>query len=206
MELKDYLEAIRQGWKIVLTVLVLCLVAGAVLAFTQTEEYVSETKLFVAPQVTSKDPDELSERNAIAQQQVRSYVEVINGDVLASRVSRRVGIIVNPEDVIASLASGTVVVDIKATNKSPERARDVAATYASLAPAAIRAVDETGQGAAQVKVTVIDKARMGTPVGVRSPILVLILAALFGLGLGLTAATATWFVRGELGANTKTAV
>lgn len=198
MDLKDYLDAVKDGRFIVLAVLLLALVAGGVLAFTQTAQYRSTAKLYVATQVESKDPDLLSQRNAVAQQRVQSYAQVIQGDVLARQISKEIGGKVDTDNVTVSVLPGTAIIQVAVVDANPDRARDIAAAYAEAAPALIRELEQSDAGGWDVVVRVIDRPQAGAPTGVHSPLFLLILAALVGLGAGSALAALWWAVRREL--------
>lgn len=191
MEIRAYVQAIRDGWKVGVLVAVLVIVAGAVLAVTTTAVYQSTTRLYVSTQVDSADPVELSQRSAIAQQRVVSYAQALDGNVLARQVSEELDREIDPGEVTATVVPGTVVISITAADPDPEGAQQVAAAYAELAPTTIRDLERGGEGGWQTDVSVIDMAEEGVFAGRAGPVLTVLLAILVGVGLGVTAA-ATW--------------
>lgn len=198
MELRHYLAAVREGRKIVVVVFVLALALGALLALTQGARYTSTTKLFVATQVESDDPDELLQRNAIAQQRIVSYVEVINGNVFARQIADEVGRDFEIEDVQVSVRPSTSVIQVSVVDDDADAAQEIAAAYAEAAPAVLRDLERSGEGGWEVVATVVDEADEAEPVEQRSPVLIMLMAAFLGLVGGAVVAVVWWAVRREL--------
>lgn len=201
MELRHYLTAVRDGKKIVIGVFLVALALGGVLALTQSAAYTSTTKVFVATQVESKNPDELLQRNAIAQQRITSYVEVLRGNVFARQVARETGSAFDIKDVTVSVTPSTSVIDVTVTNASASKAQALAAAYGEAAPATLRDLERSDTGGWQVVATVINKAGKGEPSDARPAAVVVLLAAFLGLGAGVVAAVSWWAVRRELAAH-----
>lgn len=207
MELRDYLHAIRNGRWVVLVVLGLTLAVGVAVALSQSGDYTSTSKLYVATQVESEDAGELAQRNQIAQQRVLSYVEVLNGDVVAQQISEESGEEVDPDDVAVTMIPGTVIIQITVVDADPDRAQRIATAYATAAPDVLRDLEQSDSGGYAVTAEVIDEAQEGERSEARSPVTILLLAGLLGLGAGLTVAILWWVVRRELatGAESTTA-
>lgn len=203
MELKDYWHALRAGWRLVVSVLVVALLAGAALTLLQSPEYTATTKLFVAARTDSQDPEELYERNQVAAGRIASYAEVLGSDAVATAVSERVGgPEVDPEeDVEVSPVPETVVLEIAVTDRSARRARDIAAAYAEVASEFVRKLEvlDESDDAAQVRLSVIDAADVPEEPASPDPVRNLVLAGLLGLGAGVGAAFARVVWRRELG-------
>lgn len=198
MELRHYLAAVREGKKIVIVVFVLALGLGALLAFLQEARYTSTTKLFVATQVESDDPDELLQRNAIAQQRIASYVEVINGNVFARGVAEETGSEFEIEDVLVSVRPSTSVIQVSVVDDDADTAKEIATGYADAAPAVLQDLELSDEGGWEVVATVIDQADEAEPVEQRSPVMVVVMAAFLGLLAGAVLAVVWWAVRREL--------
>ncbi len=198
MELRHYLAAVREGRKIVVVVFVLAIALGALLVILQDSRYTSSAKLFVATQVESDDPDELLQRNAIAQQRIVSYVEVINGNVFARQVADEVGRDFEIEDVQVSVRPRTAVIQVTVLDDDADAAQEIAAAYAEAAPAVLRDLERSGDGGWEVVATVVDQADEAEPVEQRSPVLIVLMAAFLGVVAGAVLAVVWWAVRREL--------
>jgi capsular polysaccharide biosynthesis protein len=198
VELRHYLAAVREGRKIVVVVLVLAIALGALLAIIQGARYTSTTKLFVATQVESDDPDELLQRNAIAQQRIVSYVEVINGNVFARQIAEEVGYDFDIEDVQVSVRPSTSVIQVAVVDDDADAAQEIAAAYAEAAPAVLRDLERSDEGGWEVVATVVDEADEAEPVEQRSPVLIILMAVFLGLVAGAVLAVVWWAVRREL--------
>lgn len=202
MELKDYWEAVRSGWRLVAAVFAVAIVAGIAVTFLQSPSYTSTTKVFIAARTDSQDPEELYERNQVAAGRVASYAEVVAGDAMATRVSERVGgeEIDPEEDVAAEAVPGTVVLEVAVTADSAERARDLTRAYAELLPTYVEELEaiDGDDDAAQVRLTVVDGAEIPEKASSPDPLRNLVLAALVGLGAGLGVAVLVRVLRREL--------
>lgn len=183
MLLSDYLAVLRGGWKIILGVLIAALAFAVVPALRGTATYSSSTDLFVA--ASAKDnPENQLQLNAAATQRILSYVEVASGSRAADLVGRQVEDAADAS-VSAEAVVGTVVLRITATGSDAETVRDVAAAYADVMPRLIAELEDVDDPeAAQVQVSVIDDAELGTP-GARSLMPNLVLGLVLGLGLGV---------------------
>ncbi|WP_030482965.1 hypothetical protein [Nocardioides aequoreus] len=202
MQLRDYVQAVKEGRVIVLVVTVLAVVLGGLLVLTQDSRSLSTARLYVATQVESADPDVLLQRNAVAQQRLASYVEVIGGDVLARQIAEDVGgeIDTSEDDIDVSVLPGTSIIEIEVLDDDADRARTVAAAYADAVPGVVRELERSDEGGWDVVARVIDEADEGEPVDSRSPLVALLLAALLGIAAGAAAACLWWAVRRELAA------
>lgn len=201
MELRHYLAAVRDGKKIVIGVFLLAVVLGVVVVLTQRSTYTSSTKVFVATQVESKDPDVLMQRNAIAQQRIPSYIEVLKGNIFAREVMATTGSKFDIKDVAVTVAPSTSVIDITVSDEDADTARSIASAYSDAAPGVLRELERSESGGWQVVATVISKASKPEATGTRPAVLVLLLAALLGLGAGVVSAVTRWAVRRELSAH-----
>lgn len=200
MELRDYWDAIRSGWRIVLAALLLSLAVGVTLTLVEAPRYTAVTELFVAARTDSQDPEELYERNQVAAARMASYAEVVGGDAMAAQVAEAVGVDRIPTDTVEVTAvPGTVVMTIAATSTSARRAQEIAAAYADLAPAFIDDLEavEGDDDAAQVRLRVIDVADVPDEPSSPDPVRNIVLSVLIGLGAGLGAAVVVRVIRRE---------
>lgn len=194
MELRDYWRAVRQRWRIVLVGVMLSVLAASVLTIMTPRSYEARTDLFVAPEAGGTTA-ELAQGSSFVLDRVKSYVQVIDKEVVLQPVIEELGLTETVADlaerVTATVVTDTVVVRVRVTDPDPERAaviaNEIAETFIGISPSLepMRA-DET----AVVRITVIESARAPeTPVSPR-PQLNLALALMFGLALGLAGAVA----------------
>lgn len=185
MLLSDYVQAIRRGWVIIVVSVLLALAGAAAVELRKPDVYTASTQLFVASAVPTDDPEELYQRNLIAEQRVGSYVSVISGDVVAGRVAEELGSDLGAS-VLVSAVPDTVVLQVTTTGSDPERVAEVARAYAEVAPQVIEEVDQVDGSGSQVRVTVVDVADVPSAPAPGSPIMLLIAASILGLGVGIT--------------------
>lgn len=163
MTLREHALTIKRGWKLIAALVLLGMVAGAVLTMVRPAQYVSSVRFFVASSVTSDDPEELFQRNQIAAQRVKSYVELLLSDTMTAEVAKEVGTEPALEDeVTASGLPETVIIDVQVRGRSPKEAQEVAEAYATVAPQLVSDVESVGtEKAAQVALSVIEAPKLG---------------------------------------------
>lgn len=194
MELKDYWSALRQRWFTVAMCTVVGVLVAALATLAAPRVYEARTELFVAPEAGSST-SELAQGSSFVLDRVKSYVQVINRDLVLAPVIEELGLDVTvgelSDDVSASVIEETVVVVVTVQSgsaaESAQIADAVAAEFVDVAPSLEpRRADESGV----VRVTVTDPAREPLSPVSPQPILNLALGFLVGLAVGLAAAVA----------------
>jgi capsular polysaccharide biosynthesis protein len=184
--LRVHALTIKRGWKLIVALVLLGAVCGALLTLVKPAQYVSSTRFFVASSVSSADPEELFNRNQIAAQRVKSYVELMVSDAMRDAVAEEVGPDVSLDDeVTVTGLPETVIIDVQVRATSPEDAQQLAQAYATVAPGLVSDVESVGTAkAAQVALTVIEEPEPGER---ESATLIwgLLSGALLGLVLGV---------------------
>jgi capsular polysaccharide biosynthesis protein len=194
--LSDYVAALKGGWKIILSTVVVALILAMIPTLRAAPTYSTSTDLFVATSANTNDPEELYQRNAIAAQRMPSYVVAVSGDVVSDKVVDELGGDLDAS-VTAESISGTVVLRITVTGSDAEHVRDVASAYADVMPDVIADIEEVGDpDATQLRVSVIDAADVPSA-SPRSFLPGLVLALVLGLGLGLVIVVARETLRRE---------
>lgn len=166
MEPKDYWAAVRSGWKQICACLVVALLVGGVVVWTQSgagPSYQAARKLYVTG----------------AEAPTTSYVELVGGTLLAEQVSDELGYEV-PAGTAAVEALTSRVMEISVTDASRERAEETADAYVDLLPLQVEQLDEPGGPA---EFTTISSATVEVPPSGGERIL--LLAGMLGLGCGL---------------------
>lgn len=192
MELKDYVQALRQRWRLFVACVVLGILVASVITLLLPKSYEASAEIFVAPQVGSTS-SELMQGSDFVQDRVKSYVQVIDSNVVMAPVIDDLGLDMSVDDlsdhVSATVIEETVVVRITVDSASADEAaqiaNSVASQFESIAPSLEpRRADDSGV----VTVTVTDPARV--PKGATSPrpILNIALGLLIGLAAGIAAA------------------
>lgn len=191
MEIKDVLQALRAGWWLVVSGLLICVAAAGLVTWQTTPQYSSSTRLFVS---TSSDgvASALS-GSQFSQQRVASYVQLITGRELASRVVDELGLADSPGQLAGSITAttspDTVLLDVTVTRESATQARDIAAALGqqfTLYAAELETLD--GATTSTVKVTVVEEPEVAVSPTTPRPARNLALGALAGLLLGAAGA------------------
>lgn len=193
MTLAQYLRIARAQWLLIVAVTVLGAFGAAAYAWSQTPVYSASAQLFVTTSSGSADISTLSQGSTFTQQRVKSYAAAISSPDVLQPVIDDLGLRETPQSlakrVTASSPLDTVLLDVKVTDTSPARARDVANAIGQRFTAFVGALEvPSANRASPVKITVIKPAVL--PVVPDSPRkkLDLALGLLVGLGLGLGAA------------------
>ncbi|MGO4202789.1 polysaccharide biosynthesis tyrosine autokinase [Rhodococcus sp. TAF43] len=129
MEVQDYLRVVQTRWRIIaLTTLVGILVAlGA--SLVSTPMYQASSRLFVST-ASGASVNEVYQGNRASQERVATYTKLLTGTTLAERTLDKMGWSdLSPTQVAAKVKASstpdTVLIDYRATDASPERARDL---------------------------------------------------------------------------------
>lgn len=143
MTLRDYLRIFQTRWKIILTCTAVGLLLGAGVAAAQPKQYTSQVTFFVSAH--SADSGKAYDDSLLGQQKVATYLELMNEPRLAQEVSRRLGGAVSPtavsDAISATSPSGTSLIRVDATDRTPEGAQRIAAGVADAFPALATTVE-----------------------------------------------------------------
>ncbi|MBI5230782.1 MAG: polysaccharide biosynthesis tyrosine autokinase [Coriobacteriales bacterium] len=193
MTLAQYLRIARAQWLLIVAVTVLGAFGAAAYAWSQTPIYSASAQLFVTTSSGNADINTLSQGSTFTQQRVKSYAAAISSPDVLQPVIDELGLRETPQSlakrVTASSPLDTVLLDVKVTDTSPARARDIANAIGQRFTAFVGALEvPSANRASPVKITVIKPAVL--PVVPDSPRkkLALALGLLVGLGLGVGAA------------------
>jgi receptor protein-tyrosine kinase len=192
MTLREVLTALRAStW-----LLLLCLVVGALVglgaSLLQTPRYTSSTELFVSTNDPASTSD-VFQGSQFSQQRVASYAKLINGPELASRVIDQLHLHLSPtelrQEITATPAPETVLIDVTVTDPSPERAQQIADSIGTQFSALVEELESAGQGGGSpVKVRVTERPLVSSIASVPKTARNVVLGAFVGLLLGTAAA------------------
>ncbi|SNR77712.1 polysaccharide biosynthesis tyrosine autokinase [Blastococcus mobilis] len=192
MELKDVVQALRNGWWLLVVGLLVGLAAAGVVTWQTTPQYTSSTQLFVSTTGTD-DTSTAYQGNLFSQQRVTSYVQLLTGEQLAGRVIEQLGLSDAPSELTAGIAASaipdTVLLDVAVTRTSATEARDIASAIGQEFTEMVTEL-ETPEGATSstVKVTVTEAPKVADSPTTPQPLRNLALGALAGLLVGAGAA------------------
>ncbi|MFZ5851638.1 MAG: polysaccharide biosynthesis tyrosine autokinase [Actinomycetota bacterium] len=188
MELHGYLVMLRRQWLLVAVVLGLAIATSAIFTLRQTPLYSSQVTFFV----TTPFGDNTSAAytgGLFSQQRVKSYVDLLRGDRLATAVLQDARVSMTPaqlqKEISASSKPDTVLLTATVTDPSPQRAQLLAAAIGrQFAKLVAELETPAGAQAPVLKVQVVESPQLPTsPVSPR-PARNLGLAGLVGLLLG----------------------
>lgn len=192
VDVRDYFDAFRKRWLIILTMTLLGGVVAAALSVTTAKSYVSNLEFFVST-TGAQGQDQLLQGSTFTQQQVKSYSQLVTTPRVLDPVIAKAGLEADASalasHVSASVPLNTVLIDVAVTENSPAKARKVADAIGQVFPSAVAELESVGSKSSPVKVTVVRSATLPTsavaPRPVRNTLLGLIIGLIIGLLLAL---------------------
>jgi len=192
VELRDYLRVLRKRWTTIFVLTIAASAGAAAATWLSTPQYTSTTQLFVSTQATGTASDLLQGSN-FTQQRVQSYADIVTSEVVLAPAIAALGESATTEElarqVTAEAPLDTVLINITATDPSPNHAADIAnAVGASFIQAVEQLEQPSGAGSSPVLVSTVEPADIPTaPTSPNIP-LNLVLGLLVGLGGGVVLA------------------
>lgn len=192
MNLGDYLSIGRRHRRqIVLIVLAFVALMSAV-TLTSTPQYSSTTRLFVS--TSGGDENTAYQGGLFSQGRVKSYADLIGGEAISQRVVDSLGLDESASalssQVTATSSIDTVILSIKVTDPSPERARILADAFGQEFITYVAELETPpGKDEATVKASIVDKAtKASSPISpnpVRNILLGIIIGLIIGYGIAV---------------------
>ncbi len=193
MDLRNFLQLLRDHWLLIGAVTALAVVGSAIMTARITPQYASSVTFYVSSQANvSNDPVGAYEGALFSQQEAQSYADLLDGPLVAAAVVRQLRLTVPAAKVSgqisARLIPQTVLLTATVTNPSPRQAQRIAnavgAAFVQLVSTLERPVQK---GPSLVKVTVVAPATLPavpvSPQPLRNAGLALGLGLLVGTGL-----------------------
>ncbi|MEA9986515.1 polysaccharide biosynthesis tyrosine autokinase [Subtercola sp. RTI3] len=195
LEIRDYFRILRKGWVLIVVCVCVGVAVASIVSITAVPKYQAFSKVFVSIQSAGTVAD-LSQGSSFAQNQVKSYADIVATPVVLQPVIDSLGLQTTASElatrVSASIASGTVVVEIDVSDGSPTRAADIANSLStSFENVVSKIVPVDAQGVSPVKITVLQQAMVPSEPYSPSTKVNIPLGAVIGLVLGLILAVVT---------------
>lgn len=189
MDLKQYVRVLRAHWLLVVLSVLICTGAAAALAWTRTPTYAARTQLFVSTGGLPADLSQTYQGGLFSQQRIQSYANIVSSPAVAQAVINELGLSESVQhlqgEIRASVPTGTVLINVTVTDRSPRLARAVANEVGHQFPGLVNALETPERGQiSPVKISVTSPARLPSQVSPKKP-LYLTLGVLLGLILGI---------------------
>ncbi|WP_229074096.1 polysaccharide biosynthesis tyrosine autokinase [Actinoplanes sp. DH11] len=189
MSLAELLHAVRVRWIIVLITVVAGLGVAAGVSWRQPERYEAGTQLFVSMTLRgTASSSQLAQGSDFTRERVKSYADIVNSPLVLDAVRERLGLPLTTEELASMIEVSspldTVLLDIRVTDTSKERARQIASALGTEFPRFVDRLElPSGAVVSPVKVSVSGPATVRTdPVSPSWPMNLAV-----GLLLGLVA-------------------
>jgi capsular exopolysaccharide synthesis family protein len=128
VEPREYLDILRRRWLSVLIVALTILAAVSVLTLVMPKKYTATTRMFFA--VAGASVSELEQGSSFAEKQMSSYAEVATSPLVLEPVVQRLALPTTAAEleksVEATVPLDTVILEISATDRDPQRAAGIA--------------------------------------------------------------------------------
>lgn len=207
MELQDYLRIVRAKWILITAVTLITIGLTAVWSLIQTPVYRASTEVYVSVRIGDGTIGELQQGTNFIRQAVGSYADIINTSIIMEPVAQRLDTDLSATQlaskVSASSPSNTVLINISASDSSPEFAAELANVTASVfAEVVSNQLERPAEGApARVQIDTVQPAVVPSapisPNAQRNLSLGLLLGLLMGVGIAVLRETMDTRIRGR---------
>jgi succinoglycan biosynthesis transport protein ExoP len=190
VELLQYWRLIRQNRIIIAASTIVGVMIAAVVTFTTTPTYESQSQIFVSTPASTLDISALATGSSFSQQRVKSYAQIVNSPLTLAPVVTQLGLDMSAEDlskmINASAPLDTVLITVTVTDTDPQRASDIANAVAEQFGVTVGDLELSGIGVdSPVKVSTVKMAIPATAPASPKKAINLALGLLLGFGLGI---------------------
>ncbi|MCR2823941.1 polysaccharide biosynthesis tyrosine autokinase [Microbacterium sp. zg.Y909] len=191
MDLHDYVRILRRNLVLIISLALIGVSAGALVALTTPARYTASTQLYVAVGSNAGTTSEMTQGTNFARQAVTTYVSVIPSAIVLDPVIAQLNLSESAEDlahrVSASAALNTVVIDVTVTDASPEQAARIAnAIGESFTTVVAQQLEApTGDRPSPVRIETLQPAQVPLTPSAPNMRLSLALGGLLGLAAGV---------------------
>jgi tyrosine-protein kinase len=190
LDLAEYFRVLRAHRVLILVCVVVCTLAAAALAWTRTPLYETQTQFFVS---TKTSPDDIYTGGLFSQQRIQSYAQLVTSPTVLRRVIAELNL---PEGgaglasrIRVSVPQDTVLINVRVTDESPQRARTIAETLGRRFAGFVAELETARAGeTSPVKVTVSSPPQLPASPASPNKKMYVLLGVLAGLILGAVGA------------------
>src|SRR4051794_9988646 len=163
MSVRDLLRILRRN----LTVMAVCLVAGAALggamAVRHPSSYTAQTRLFVSSS-GSDSTETLLQNSNLVLNRVPSYATLVNSPLVLSKVEQRLGRTEPLESMTGRIEATnplqTAVIEITVRDTTARRAYELAGAVSAVVMAVVPTLEAAGSGFAPVKISLVSQPEL----------------------------------------------
>lgn len=192
MDLASYLRVVRKRWRIIVSTALLMVCAAAALTLLTPRKYESTVQFFVSTADSSTNA-QLAQGGTFTQQRVKSYTELIATPKVLGPVAQQLNIedvSALSKQVTATAPPDTVLIEAAVTDRSPQRAFQIAQALGRQFPQTISEIERvSATQPSPIKVTTVREPTVNdaavSPRPTRNLALALVLGLVLGLGLAL---------------------
>jgi capsular exopolysaccharide synthesis family protein len=190
VDLHNYLQAVRQGWWLVLAIVVIAVGTGGAITLQTAPRYASDVTFFV--NTPNQNATAVYQGSLFTQDRVKSYVDLVSSGRLAQTLAADPSLRLTAGQVSSRISAvnepNTVLLTVTVTDTDRARGLKLCRALAVAFPALVQQI-ETPPGAQQptVKVEVVDGPVLDSSPVSPQPLRNLALAALLGLVAGIGA-------------------
>jgi capsular exopolysaccharide synthesis family protein len=198
--LTKYASVLARYWLYVVGVFIVALLIGAIITIVSPKKYESNATLYVSAQTGSDNAYTAYQGSLLSEQRVKSYLQIATSDRVVAQVISGLHLSLSSdqlkEEVSATSETGTVLITISARDENPAQAAAIANEFARVFSEVVADVERPQQPnlPSPVSVRLVEAATpplLSDAVSPRAAVN-LILAALFGLVVGVLAAFTRW--------------
>jgi len=193
VELNEYINILHKRWLSVAMIALATLAATAAVTLLMTPKYSASNRMFFSVQAGDSVSD-LAQGSTFTEKQMTSYAEVATSPLVIEPVIEELGLQVSVADLAEALTvtvpPDTVILEVTATDESPERAAEIANAVAEQLTVAVGDLSpERADGVEAVRASVttpaVAPAEPSSPNVTRNLALGLVLGVMLGVGVAL---------------------
>ncbi len=147
MTAQDYLGVLRRGWRTLVVATLIGLALAACFALTTPAKYSSQVTFYISTQSNpTTSSTDAYQGSLLSQDRVKSYTQLLSSYRLGDDVVRDLGIDADPtaigDEVSATVSPDTVLLTATVTDRSPQRAQDIAGAVGRVFPTLVAALEK----------------------------------------------------------------